>query len=56
MFGYKYGMTTDDKGNKILNLSVSLDYLATFSNYKDEIDAAKVEDILDFINPIGAII
>lgn len=53
MFGYNYSIGKNDKGNKILNISVSLDYLAMMSNFKDEITTVEIENILELHNPIG---
>ena len=53
MFGYNYGIQKDEKGNKIINISVSLDYLIKSGNYKDELTSDTIDSILNLYNPIG---
>lgn len=53
MFGYKYGISKDDKGNKILSIDINLDYICKTSLYKEKITQDIVERILDIRNPIG---
>lgn len=55
MFGYNYGIKTNDKNTKTLDISVNLDYLKSFNVYKDEITTDIIENILDNTNPIGII-
>lgn len=53
MFGYNYGIQKNEKDTKILNISVSLDYLTKISNYKGELTVNIIDNILDLHNPIG---
>jgi len=49
MFGYNYGIQNDDQGNKVLNISISLNYISA----SDDIKMDELESILHNYNPIG---
>lgn len=49
MFGYDYGIKKNDQGNKVLDISVNLEYISKF----DDIKMDELECILDDYNPVG---
>ena len=55
MFGYNYGIKTNDKNIKVFDISVGLDYLKAFNVHKEEITTDIIEIILDNVNPIWII-
>jgi len=49
MFGYDYRIKRDDQGNKVLDISINLEYISKF----DDIQIDELECILNDYNPVG---
>jgi len=49
VFGYSYGIKENDRGNKTLEISVSLEYLSL----SEKIELEDIETIFNQYNPIG---